>query len=73
MNILMNYVERLNKMNKKFKQISNYFKQFPNFEIKTEEHFLFVNYNLSKNLTIYMVIEDDSDEAYFYSYNEKIV
>lgn len=71
MNILMNYVERLNKMNKKFKQISNYFKQFPNFEIKTEEHFLFVNYNLSKNLTIYMVIEDDSDEAYFYSYNEK--
>ena len=47
--------------------ISDYFKQFSNFEIKTEENFLFINYKLSKDLTIYMVIDDDSDEAYFYS------
>jgi hypothetical protein len=53
--------------NKKLKQISDYFKQFSNFEIKTEENFLFVNYKLSKDLTIYMVIDDDSDEACFYS------
>ena len=53
---------------KKFDIISNYFKQFSNFEIKTEDHFLFVSYNLSKNLTICMAIDDDSDDAHFYSY-----
>ena len=53
---------------KKFDIISNYFKQFSNFEIKTEDHFLFVSYNLSKKLTICMAIEDDSDDAHFYSY-----
>lgn len=53
---------------KKFESISNYFKQFSIFEIETQEHFLFVSYNLSKNLTICMAIEDDSDDAHFYSY-----
>ena len=52
---------------KKLKQISDYFKQFKNFEIKTEDDFLFINYKLSKDLTVYMVIDDDSDEACFYS------
>ena len=63
MSIFLIIIKNLNR----FQMISDYFKQFSNFEIKTEENFLFINYKLSKDLTIYMVIDDDSDEAYFYS------
>ena len=55
-------------MRKKFKKISDYFKQFPNFEIEADKYFLFISYKLSNNLTICMAIEDDTYEAHFYSY-----